>query len=162
MSAIVALYSFAGYELPVGSVDKMLSSLAHRGAYSAVICKDDRVQLGCRLQSTAEDTPNDILPFQDPDRGCVIACDARIDNRSELIAQLSLEIDPELPWPDSRLILAAYNKWGENCTKYFIGDFVFVIWDPASQVMFCARDPLGIRHFYYYHSWRFLLARDQA
>ncbi|MEJ7712188.1 MAG: asparagine synthase-related protein [Pyrinomonadaceae bacterium] len=52
---------------------------------------------------------------------------------------------------DSHLILASYQKWGEGCVERLIGDFVFAIWDARKQSLFCARDPLGIKHFYYYH-----------
>ena len=31
------------------------------------------------------------------------------------------------------------------------GDFVFAIWDPRSEELLCARDQLGVKHFYYYH-----------
>ena len=35
-----------------------------------------------------------------------------------------------------------------------IGDFAFAIWDPERRTLFCARDPMGVRPFYYFRSDR--------
>src|SRR2546426_3839509 len=35
-------------------------------------------------------------------------------------------------------------------TTLFRSDFAFVIWDGRNRQLFCARDPLGIKPFYYY------------
>ncbi|RMF00571.1 MAG: lasso peptide isopeptide bond-forming cyclase, partial [Chloroflexi bacterium] len=48
------------------------------------------------------------------------------------------------------LILAAYQRWGEACPEHLIGDFAFAIWDANRQSLFCARDIVGDRPFYYY------------
>ena len=46
---------------------------------------------------------------------------------------------------DTEVILAAYDKSGENCVDHFIGMFAFAIWEPAKNKLFCARDRLGIK-----------------
>ena len=53
--------------------------------------------------------------------------------------------------PDGKLILLAYEKWGENSPKYLIGDFAFMIWDEGKQKLFGARDFSGTRPLYYYY-----------
>jgi len=80
----------------------------------------------------------------------ILTMDARIDNRYELAKQLELPNCPMSQIGDSELILAAYKKWGEECPKYLLGDFAFVIWDKKKQQLFCARDYIGIKPFYYY------------
>jgi asparagine synthase (glutamine-hydrolysing) len=50
---------------------------------------------------------------------------------------------------DSEIILAYYNKYGEECLKYFNGMFSFAIWDLNTDTLFCARDRIGIKPFYY-------------
>lgn len=49
------------------------------------------------------------------------------------------------------VILNAYEKWGEDCVKHLFGDFAFAIWDDRKQRYFCARDPFGVKPFYYTH-----------
>lgn len=52
---------------------------------------------------------------------------------------------------DDELILDAYERWGEDCVKHIIGDFAFAIWDERLQRVFCARDHLGVKPFFYTH-----------
>jgi len=51
---------------------------------------------------------------------------------------------------DTEVILAAYRQWGRDCLSRFNGMWAFVIWDARQQEMFCARDRLGVKPFYYF------------
>ena len=53
---------------------------------------------------------------------------------------------------DTEVICAAYLEYGENCVEHFNGMFAFVIYDEGKQQFFGARDRLGQKPFYYYHS----------
>lgn len=76
----------------------------------------------------------------------LIVADIRLDNRTELAGLLFLSP----PYPsDAELLLAAYLKWGSRSPEYLLGDFAFAIWDESKQHFFCARDPFGVRPFYY-------------
>jgi asparagine synthase (glutamine-hydrolysing) len=81
-----------------------------------------------------------------------IVASTRLDNREALIAQLYPGPSPPDNFPDSDLILAAYRKWGTSVPQHLLGDFSFSITDFANQVIFCARDHLGIAPFYYHLS----------
>ena len=50
---------------------------------------------------------------------------------------------------DTEVVLRAYRKWGPECVNRLRGMFAFAIWDEAEQRLFCARDPFGIKPFYY-------------
>ena len=50
---------------------------------------------------------------------------------------------------DTELIGQAYLKLGEDCVNHLIGDFVFVFYDRRAKKVFCGRDHLGVRPFYY-------------
>lgn len=82
----------------------------------------------------------------------ILTADARIDNRRELIDHLGLTGSSNGEIGDSELILGAYEKWGERCPEKLVGDFAFVIWDRSKQRLFCARDHIGVKPFYYYGS----------
>ena len=50
---------------------------------------------------------------------------------------------------DTEVILQAYHKWGVDCLNQLRGMFAFAIWDDANATLVCARDPFGIKPFYY-------------
>ncbi len=50
---------------------------------------------------------------------------------------------------DTEVLLAAYDHWGEGCVHQFNGMWAFAIFDEQKKQLFCSRDRLGIRPFYY-------------
>lgn len=150
MSAIVGLYYLDQRPVDSAILSQMVDVLGHRGPDGRDSWCDRNIGFGhCMLWTTPESL-HEQLPFT---RGeLAITADARIDNRSELIAALGLRAYPSEQLSDSQLILAAYEKWQEQCPEKLIGDFAFAIWDGYQQKLFCARDPMGIKPFYYHCS----------
>ena len=75
---------------------------------------------------------------------------ARLDNYAELIEKLNLKQQSHNYWPDQTLILLTYQQFGEDCVKHLFGDFCFAIYDQDQHKIFCARDHMGVKPFYYY------------
>ena len=50
---------------------------------------------------------------------------------------------------DTEVILAAYDKWGEDCVQKFNGMWAFAIHDKQKNIVFCSRDRFGVKPFYY-------------
>lgn len=80
--------------------------------------------------------------------GLTIAADVRLDNPAELREALGLKPRDGVS-ADAALILCAYQRWGRSCVERLYGDFAFVVWDAPRRRLFCARDALGARPFYY-------------
>ena len=97
---------------------------------------------------TTRESFHEILPFYDDKTDLAITADARIDNRKDLAIELNIGNNEDIS--DSYFILKSYEKWGENCPKHLLGDFVFAIWDNNENKLFCARDHMGVKPFYYY------------
>jgi asparagine synthase (glutamine-hydrolysing) len=112
-------------------------------------CERD-IGLGHTMCWNTAESKLERLPFIDGHVGrrLGITADVRLDNRAELFEQLDITAPLETV-ADSRLLLAAYKKWGENLPVHLLGDFAFVIWDEARKQVFCARDHLGIKSLYY-------------
>src|ERR1700722_4803625 len=55
---------------------------------------------------------------------------------------------------DTETILHAFEEHGPQCLHLFRGMFAFAIWDARRRRLFCARDRLGIKPFYYYWDGR--------
>ena len=51
---------------------------------------------------------------------------------------------------DTEVVLRSYMQWGKDCVKRFNGMFSFAIWDAGKETLFCARDRLGIKPFFYF------------
>jgi asparagine synthase (glutamine-hydrolysing) len=140
-------------ERPVSAdLAAMDTSLIQRGPDASHSWKQDWVGLGHRMLRTTPASLRECLPLVDADAGFVLAADARIDNRRELISLLGLDSHDDEDIGDGALILAAFKRWGQQAPEHLIGDFAFAIWDSGARTMFCARDPLGIRPFYYSHT----------
>lgn len=149
MSGIVGLFYKDGRVAQKQVLQKMLVTIAARGKdRQSVICCGQAGFGHALLRTTPQDT-FDNQPVICKESGLVLVADARIDNRRELFQQLALSstLDPELP--DSRLLLVAYKKWQDKIPNHIIGDFAFAVWDSNKKQLFCARDRVGVRPFYY-------------
>lgn len=74
--------------------------------------------------------------------------DGHIRNRLQLCDEL--RIPPSKRQETDRAILEArFNRWGCDIGNHINGSFSLAILDEESGRLFCARDPLGIKPFYY-------------
>ena len=151
MSAIAGIFHLHKEPVSMEHANSMMEILRKFPANDVQTWKKDNIFLGCHAQWITPESINELLPFYDHERQIAITADAIIDNREELFNQLNLEKSLGLIIPDSQLILLAYKKWGEDCPKYLIGDFAFMIWDEKKQKLFGARDPSGYRTLYYHN-----------
>lgn len=79
-----------------------------------------------------------------------IVADAALTNRTELLKKFGTLPSERKKVTDNDLILKSYQKWGENCPEYLVGDFAFAIWDKQNQRLFCARDHFGASTLFFY------------
>ena len=154
MSAIVGIYHMDGRPVYRGALKRMIGILAHRGPDRAESWSKGAIGLGHGMLFTTPESLHERQPLTALSGRVAITSDARIDNRDELIGRLGLADHPSGGFSDSRLILEAYEKWGEECPEKLLGDFAFAIWDNNNQRIFCARDHFGAKPFYYYRSER--------
>lgn len=150
MSAISAIYRLDNSPVSESEIAIQLEEMRHRGDDGIGVLVDGHVGLGHRMRRTTPESLIEELPRKHHNQATMITCDARIDNRSELIRSLNIRKQVE-ELTDSEIILLAYEKWGIDCFPKLIGDFAVVIWDPSEDRLVCARDSMGIKHFYYLH-----------
>lgn len=50
---------------------------------------------------------------------------------------------------DSEIVLHLYEETGPECLRHLRGEFAFVLWDDANQLLFAARDRFGIKPLFY-------------
>ncbi|RYD59406.1 MAG: asparagine synthetase B [Sphingobacteriales bacterium] len=131
-------------------LDIMQNRLQHWKADATGCWRQDCTGLGHLMLYNTPESLSERLPFYDIESSVSITADARIDNREDLYQKLGLKTPEERSIPDSSIILMLYKKYGTNCIKHLIGDFAFAIWDERTQTLFCARDHMGVKPFFYY------------
>ena len=80
---------------------------------------------------------------------CALVGDVRLDDREALRGVLGASGSVGTALDDRALILRAWMRWGRECPNHLLGDYAFAVWDARTRSLFCARDPVGCRPFYY-------------
>lgn len=136
MSAICGIIApDAGTE----SLRAMLGELAGYGAKSAAWS-----DAGAALGACGASATHVACAFDDA-AGLAAVASARLDDRQALNDALGAPAGCD----DAALVLRAWRRWGRDCPNHLLGDFAFAIWDSRRRELFCARDQVGVRPFYY-------------
>ncbi|MCH9648153.1 MAG: hypothetical protein K0U98_07940 [Deltaproteobacteria bacterium] len=83
-----------------------------------------------------------------------MVADSHLFNNTGLSQELHLDCAEKT---DAEVILAAYERWGMRLVDRLEGDFSFSLWDGRRQRLLAARDPFGVRPFFYTWSREVLL-----
>ncbi len=141
-----------GYLAPGGVsrdvVTAMATRLAHRGPDDAGVELFDRVALGFRRLSILDLSQRGHQPMVRDDAWIVF--NGEVYNYLELRSELAAKGHAFASGSDTEVVLAAYREWGHEALARFNGMFAFAIWDVRKQELFCARDRLGVKPFYYW------------
>ena len=130
------------------ALDAMLDALADYGPERAT-WSDGAARLGCRYTPAGDRQAGASALAEDRGAGLALAADARIDDRGALCDALGVPHPERTGLADTDLALRAYTRWGEACPAHLVGDFAFAVWDERRGALFCARDHIGVRPFYY-------------
>ncbi len=138
---------------------RMTDTLTHRGPDDSGIFVNGNIGLGSRRLSIIDLSSSGHQPMANEDETVWIVHNGEVYNYIELREELG-----EYKFKsstDTEVVLHAYEKWGESCVEQFNGMFAFAIWDSRTGKLFCVRDRLGIKPFYYYQDDdRFLFASE--
>src|SRR4029079_7792257 len=114
MSGIFGILMLDGGQPDQRDVDALAALRATRGRDGTHCWQQGNVALGHTLLATTPEALVEVLPLTDPETGCTITADCRLDNREELIPELGMKgVDRVIG--DGELILRAYLRWGEDC-----------------------------------------------
>ena len=151
MSVILGKLNFQG-QLDKADIIQMINESNHFEADDIGFTHDEKCGLAHLKIINTPESVSEKQPYQNTLAQLSISADARIDNRIELLKDLSIN-NPDTP--DSQLILSLYQKYGKACVNHLIGAFAFAIWDKQKNELFCARDQMGVRPFFYYKDAHF-------
>jgi asparagine synthase (glutamine-hydrolysing) len=116
--------------------------------------------LGHRRLSILDLSQSGRQPMTSADGALTITFNGEIYNYVELREELSREVIFRTR-TDTEVLLEAYRRWGIGMLERLDGMFAFALWDARAGKLICARDPLGIKPFYYAECQeRFLFASE--
>jgi len=134
-------------------VRRMTEVIRHRGPDGEGFWHDRFAWLGHRRLSII-DVAAGAQPMSNEAGDLWITFNGEIFNHAELRPDLERAGHHYRTHCDTETILHAYEQYGPECVSRLRGMFAFALWDSPSRTLFCARDRLGIKPFYYYWDGR--------
>ena len=131
----------------------MTAALHHRGPDDSGFYCDSMAALGHRRLSII-DVAAGSQPMSNESREIWITYNGEIFNHTWLRRDLEQAGHQYKSHCDTETIIHAYEEYGSECVKRFRGMFAFGLWDREARTLFCARDPMGIKPFYYFWDGR--------
>ena len=138
-----------GAEPDEGWVRAAAGRLAHRGPDDEGCYADQDVALGSRRLAVIDPSPGGRQPMCSADGRYWIVFDGEIYNYLELASALRARGVALRTDSDTEVLLETYALMGRDVVRKLRGMYAFAIWDTWKRQLFCARDPFGIKPFYY-------------
>src|SRR5579859_2608535 len=148
MSGLAGFWRFDGRPDAAEKCARMLSAQEVYGPDAGAQWSNGDIALGRRLMRILPEDAYDRQPLIGAGGRFVLIADVRLDNRGELAESLGIRQATTLS--DAAILLAAYEKWEEECLGRLVGDYAFAVWDAQKRRLLLARDPLGWRPLHYH------------
>ncbi len=130
-------------------VQRMLGRLRHRGPDGEGIHHDAFATLGHRRLSII-DLAGGHQPLANADGTVWLVCNGEIYDHQQHRERLKREIGYTFrTGSDCEVILALYERYGDDLLQHLRGMFAFVLWDSRRRRLLAARDHLGQKPLYY-------------
>lgn len=130
------------------TIKEMGDMISHRGPDDEKYYTDDNISLAFRRLSFL-DLKNGSQPMQNEDESLVIVYNGEIYNFMDIKEDLVKKGHIFKTNSDTEVIIHGYEEYKEKIVDKLRGMFAFVIWDKNKKELFGARDPFGIKPFYY-------------
>src|SRR6266436_5412938 len=148
MCGICGVLELRGGRLREEDLRAMSNTLLHRGPDDHGEFQVGPIAFGFRRLSIV-DLAGGHQPMTNEDGTVWIVFNGEIYNHRELRRALEQCGHRYTTNSDTETILHLYEEYGADCVHHLRGMFAFAIWDTRRKQLFCARDRLGIKPFYY-------------
>lgn len=105
-----------------------------------------------RLTVIDPDTGKQPMSEQHSGKNATIVYNGELYNTDELRRELISCGYSFVGHSDTEVLLKSYLHWGKKCVKKLNGIFAFAIYDKVENELFMARDPVGVKPFFYHES----------
>ncbi len=129
-------------------LEAMMDKIVHRGPDSSGKFVSDDICMGFRRLSII-DLEAGHQPLYNEDNTLVLTFNGEIYNFKDIREKLVEAGHSFKTHSDSEVLIHGYEEYGEKLVPMLRGMFSFVIFDTKNKTLFGARDPFGIKPFYY-------------
>ncbi len=129
-------------------LSQMNESQYHRGPDEGGLYIEAGLGFGHRRLAIIDLTSGQ-QPMISRDKNVVLTFNGEIYNFLELRKELEVLGFIFESHCDTEVILYAWQAWGKGCVHRLRGMFAFALWDRDQQILFLARDRLGVKPLYY-------------
>jgi asparagine synthase (glutamine-hydrolysing) len=130
-------------------VGRAAMRIAHRGPDDEAFFADQHLALGFRRLAIIDTSAAGRQPMQSADGRFVMVFDGEIYNYVELAQRLHARGVRLRSRSAAEVLLEMYAWLGKDVVRQLRGMYAFAIWDRRNRELFCARDPFGIKPFFY-------------
>lgn len=132
-------------------IEQMNHKLRHRGPDAQDTFCDKNLAFGfSRLSIIGLD--NGMQPLTNEDDSLILICNGEIFNYVELKKQMIQRGHVFKTDTDVEVIIHLYEEYGTTFLNQLNGQFAFALYDKKKELLFCARDQMGIIPFFYHHT----------
>ncbi|MGH9588509.1 MAG: asparagine synthase-related protein [Acidobacteriaceae bacterium] len=150
MAGIAGIYCADGRPADVAELKAMAAATPERGVDGVTYWNSGQVAFAHLQFCTTPESLQERQPRVAAGGDVYLVWNGRVDNREELRDALAAKSAVPVDETDPGFVLAAYLQWGPECLQRMIGDFALAVWDGRQRRLWCARDYVGIRPFYYF------------
>jgi asparagine synthase (glutamine-hydrolysing) len=143
MSGIAGLLRFDGRPVHRSALERATHALRQYGPDRSAVLASGSIGLVHVLMRMTPEDRFDRQPWRGAS-GALITADARLDNRDDVLARIGIAKQDAAAWADSRVLLAAWEKLGDDLWPLLRGPFAAAIWNPRGRSLTLARDHLGL------------------
>jgi asparagine synthase (glutamine-hydrolysing) len=132
----------------IETIRAMTDAITHRGPDGDGFHLAPGIALGHRRLAVI-DPEGGHQPMYNEDGSVAIVFNGEIYNFETIRAELAALGHQFRNRCDTETIVHAWESWGPACVQRLHGMFAFALWDDRTRTLFCARDRLGKKPFYY-------------
>ncbi|MBU1108929.1 MAG: asparagine synthase (glutamine-hydrolyzing) [Candidatus Riflebacteria bacterium] len=141
-------------------IKDMAATIRHRGNEASGFFLEAQMAFGHQRLSILDLDQRSNQPMISADKRFVITFNGEIYNYRELINRIDKGVLHTTS--DTEVLLELWAKEGPACLQHLNGMFAFAIYDRHQKELYCVRDRLGVKPFYYWNDARNFVFASEA
>ncbi len=138
-------------------IQDMIGATKHRGPDQDGSFCDKEISLGSARLSIIDLTERGRQPIWNEDKTICVILNGEIYNFKELRGVLEKKGHAFYSDTDTEVIVHLYEEHRERCVDFLNGIFAFALWDLNQNMLYLARDRVGVKPLYYYFDGKKLI-----